>query len=189
MTLRCPKCGSKRLIFLSTTDGFAVGSTDQRYLCKDCDYRGSVVVEEDTRKAERKKVQIHPIKRKWKLFLYGLDLILFLLVLVIFATNNLGTDWGVAILIVWVFVFLASIIAFASQITEGSEQWFKQGVHMMAAVLVVFTMGFFFRLDSLVIIVLLPIAAAIVYLLEWLTTDVSEDEFEKDLKRLAKDID
>lgn len=189
MTLRCPKCGSKRLLFLSTTDGFAVGSTDQRYLCKDCDYRGSVVVEEDAKRTYRKKVQSHPVKRKWKLFLYGLDLILFLLVLIILATGNLGTDWGIAILIVWVFVLLASIIVLASQIAEGSEQWFKQGIHMMAAVLVVFTMGVFFRFDSLVIIVLLPIAAAAVYLLEWLTTDISEDEFEKDMKRLAKDID
>lgn len=46
MTLRCPKCGSTRLVYLSTTDGFAVGATDQKYKCKDCGYFGSLVVED-----------------------------------------------------------------------------------------------------------------------------------------------
>ena len=46
MTLRCPNCGGKELIFLSTTDGFAVGSTDQRYKCKQCGYQGSFVLDD-----------------------------------------------------------------------------------------------------------------------------------------------
>jgi len=29
------------------TDGTAVGSTDQRYFCKDCDYHGSLVFDDD----------------------------------------------------------------------------------------------------------------------------------------------
>jgi len=188
MTLRCPKCGSKRLIFLSTTDGFAVGSTDQRYLCKDCDYRGSVVIEEGAEKKKRKKAEHHPLKRSWKILLYALDLVLFLLVLAAFATGNLETDWGFAILTVWVVVFLISIAVFASQVAEGSEQWFRQGIHMMTGVLIVFTLGIFFNLDSLIIIILLPIAAAVVYLMEWITTDNSDEEFKKDLEELSKKI-
>jgi len=46
MTLRCPKCGSRRILFQSTTNGTAVGSTDQRYLCKDCDYRGTFILDD-----------------------------------------------------------------------------------------------------------------------------------------------
>jgi len=48
MTLRCPNCGSKELIFLSTTDGFAVGSTDQRYRCKKCKYQGSFILDDES---------------------------------------------------------------------------------------------------------------------------------------------
>jgi len=47
MTLKCPKCGSNAVIFLSTTDGTAVGSTDQRYKCKDCGYAGSLILDDD----------------------------------------------------------------------------------------------------------------------------------------------
>ncbi len=40
-TLRCPECGSTRLVYEA---GYMIG---QVYLCKDCEYRGSFVIEFD----------------------------------------------------------------------------------------------------------------------------------------------
>ncbi|MBN2517486.1 MAG: hypothetical protein JXB14_01435 [Candidatus Altiarchaeota archaeon] len=188
MTLRCPNCGSKRLLFLSTTDGFAVGSTDQRYLCKDCSYRGSIVLDTGADKPRVKKARGPLPRAGWIVLLYILNIVLFALVLFFWSSDSLSSGLGFVTLVIWVFLFLASIIAFSSQLPEGSDQWFAQGMHMMAAVLVVFTLGVLFKLDTILVIVLLPIAAAAVYILEWLTTDISEDEFEKDLKRLSGEL-
>ncbi len=53
MTLRCPECGSRRLTFASTTATYAVLSTDQRYVCKDCGYMGSLAVDESARAPDK----------------------------------------------------------------------------------------------------------------------------------------
>lgn len=49
MHLICPKCGSARIIYAGTSTGTPYGSTDQRYYCKDCGYRGSLIIDVDER--------------------------------------------------------------------------------------------------------------------------------------------
>ncbi|ODS38593.1 hypothetical protein BEH94_02175 [Candidatus Altiarchaeales archaeon WOR_SM1_SCG] len=46
--LICPKCRSGRIVYAGTTvssGGAGTGTTDQRYLCKDCGYVGSFVLD------------------------------------------------------------------------------------------------------------------------------------------------
>jgi hypothetical protein len=64
MTLTCPNCGKKRLDFASMTDGMAIGSTDQKYLCKDCGYLGALVLEEPGALGERMEADLKKAKKE-----------------------------------------------------------------------------------------------------------------------------
>ena len=45
--LICPKCGSTRIVYAGTTasGGTGMGTTEQRYLCKDCGYVSALILD------------------------------------------------------------------------------------------------------------------------------------------------
>jgi hypothetical protein len=181
MVLRCPKCGSKRVIFLSTTDGTAVGSTDQRYWCKDCDYRGSLILDDS------KRSQGAGSRGLMKLLVL-LDIALFPLVLAFAVLGSLPSTPGLAVLFSWVAVFLATIIFFTVELSRGMEEWYKYGMQITSGVIVATVIGLILVLELIWIIILIPFCVLGVLAISWLTIDFSEEEMGRDLKRLRGEI-
>ncbi len=97
MKLRCPKCKGKRILYsgmtLSDTGGY--GATDQKYLCKDCGYAGSLILDTSKEKKESKKYRKLPIT--WVLVLAFIAVI----------SVSLNEDAKTAVLF---FVILSSIL-------------------------------------------------------------------------------
>ncbi len=182
MPLKCPECGSKRVIFLSTTDGTAVGSTDQRYLCKDCGYRGSLILED----GERSKPGISFRVPKPLLVL---DLVLFILVLVSALVGILPEPPGIAILFAWIAVFLATTVSFTLQLSQGADEWYRYGGAIVTGSLAGILAGIVLGLDIYGIIVTAILGVLGVFLLSWMFTDMSEEEITKDLARLRRELD
>ncbi len=181
MTLRCPQCGSKRVIFLSTTDGTAVGSTDQRYLCKDCGYRGSLILDTFAPKADSKSF-VFPKT------LIVLDLILFFAVVALLFTGGLDTAFGLALLGIWVLVFIATVVYFSLRISQGTEDWYQYGMNAVSGAMVGLVVGIIFSLDIYAIILLMTLSIMGLFAINWMFIDTSEDEITRDLKRLHEEI-
>lgn len=202
MTLRCPNCGSRRIIFLSTTDGTAVGSTDQRYLCKDCGYRGSFILDDekdvaaDPKKAlldgkETPKQSLQPqfIKKEGaQKALIVTNLVLFLLVLISLALNLAESSIGLALIFSWIVVFLATFMSFSIGISAGTDDWFAHGTLLFVGVLVALIIGIVLGFDVYGIAVLIPLFILAAAVLNWFFVDTSEDELNEDLKRLQEEI-
>jgi DNA-directed RNA polymerase subunit RPC12/RpoP len=180
MTLRCPKCGSKRVIFQSMTDGTAVGSTDQRYLCKDCNYRGSFILESG--EAPRKPIGFSKP-------LMVLDLVLFALVLLTLATGFLTHPLGLLIIFAWIVVFLITVILFSIDISQGSDEWYQYGVMLIVSILVAMVVGLILGFDIYGTALLFPFAVMGIFVMNWLFTDGSEEAIDQDLKRLRRELE
>jgi hypothetical protein len=203
--LRCPKCGGKELIFLSTTGGFAVGSTDQRYKCKSCGYQGSFVLDtpepsESKTKGEEKLTEApktstlerapKPMKTPgtgMKILIVA-DIILFFAVIIILLSGTLETLLGMAILAVWVMVFLLLFVAYSLQFAEGSGPWFGVGVLAVVAALISILLTMLFELEEIYILVMAPMFIALLLGVSRLFVDNSDEEIDKDLKNLSKEI-
>jgi len=187
MTLRCPNCGGKRLVYLSMTDGTAVGSTDQRYLCKDCGYRGSFVVEiVDTSKSKKEPRQE---SRPVKLFmLIILDIVFFLAVLSFLLLGQISTSLGLAVFACWVVVFLITVMSFSAHIAQGSIEWYQQGATIMTGIVIAIVIGLLLRFDVYGIIILIPFTIMGAFAVSWMFIDRSEDAITKDLEKLRKEI-
>jgi|GEM_PF-1169054 len=181
MTLRCPKCGSKRIIFLSTTDGTAVGSTDQRYLCKDCDYRGSLILDTIIPKKEPQSFAL----AKNLIFL---DLALFAIVIILLFAGMITGLVGLVALLLWVAVFLATVVYFTIHLTQGSDEWYQVGMMLTSGALIALIVGILLGLDIYAMLLLVTFSALGMFLLKWMFTDASEDEIVRDLKKLSKEI-
>lgn len=192
MTLRCPKCGNKRLVFLSTTDGTAIGSTDQRYLCKDCGYRGSLVVETEDRASKPRTHKTHSGRAKffqdWQKVLVMLDVVLFAAVLVLLAAGWVSSFLGLAVLFVWVGVFLVTLVSFSIQISQGSEEWYQYGAMLTTGVLIAMVVGLLAGFDVYGVTLIMPFAVMVVLVINWMFMDRSEEEIDRDLERLRREI-
>jgi len=181
MTLRCPKCGSKRIIFLSTTDGTAVGSTDQRYLCKNCDYRGSLILDTPASKKE-------PTGFALAGTLIMLDLFLFLLVIVLLFADMITGPLGLVALTAWIVVFLTTIIYLTIHLVQGSDEWYQLGAMLTGGAFIALVIGMIAALDIYAMLLLMTFSALGMFLIKWMFTDTSEDEIARDLKKLSREI-
>jgi predicted RNA-binding Zn-ribbon protein involved in translation (DUF1610 family) len=180
MTLRCPKCGSKRVIFLSTTDGTAVGSTDQRYLCKDCGYRGSLILDDS------KSAPQEPFKFSKPLII--LDLVLFLPVLAVLVTGIITSAVGLLITFAWMAVFLITIVLFGLHFSQDVDEWYQYGLLITTGILVAMFAGLIVGFDIYGIVILMPFAVMGIFALNWMFIDRSEEAIDKDLEKLRQEM-
>lgn len=185
MTLRCPKCGSRRVIFLSTTDGTAVGSTDQRYLCKDCGYRGSLILDDAAAGGAVPGKAAVPGER----LLLVLDVALFASVLLVLLTGSAGTPLGMVLIAAWIAVFLATIVSLTVHLSQQStEEWFQYGILLTTGVLVAMMLGIVLGFDVYGVMLIVPLAVMGVFTINWMFTDRSEEEIDRDLERLRGEM-
>lgn len=117
-----------------------------------------------------------------------LDLLLFLPVVFFFVTGSISTSLGIAALFSWVIVFFATMIALSAQFSEGSSEWYDYSTTLIVAILMAVVIGLILGYDFIGIIILMPFAVILSFSLKLLFVDFSESEFEKDLKRLQKEI-
>lgn len=194
MTLRCPNCGGKRLVFLSMTNGTAIGSTDQRYLCKDCGYRGSLVIDtpehppvKNANPAKRTKKRLDK-ERISKLFIIA-DVFLFIPVFFVFLIGQIPTTAGLVLLFSWIVVFFGTIMSFAAALSQGSDEWYHYGVMITGGILIGLVLGLLVGLDIYGIAIIIPFAVLGMLAVNWMFIDTSDDYIMKDLERLRKKID
>lgn len=184
MTLRCPNCNSKRLLYLSTTDGTAVGSTDQRYLCKECGYRGSLVLDDSPKKtASREK------RARIPRLLQILDLALFIPVLYFFFSGGIETPPGIILLLAWVVTFVLTWLSLTADHVMGSAEWYQYSSMLVTASFSAIVIGIILSFDIYGILMLLPFSLMAVFVFTWMFSDHSEEEVEKDLNLLKKELD
>lgn len=120
--------------------------------------------------------------------LIALDLLLFLPVVFLFFTGDIGSSIGIAVLFSWVIVFFATVIAFSAHLAEGSSEWYDYSMTLIIAMLMAVIVGLVLGYDFIGILILMPFAVILSFALKLLFIDFSESEFEKDLKRLQKEI-
>jgi len=185
MTLRCPKCGGKRIEFLSMTGGTAVGSTDQRYFCKDCSYRGSFIL--DTIQP-KEKTAVSSGRTNVLAFLIALDIILFLATLLVFFTGQIASVYCMPILFSWIAVFVFTLLYFSAHLSQGSVEWYQQGITILTGFCITIVLGLLLRIDLFGIFLLAPFSVMGAFAVSWLFIDRSEDAVMADLKKLQKEI-
>lgn len=183
---------------MSTTDGTAVGSTDQRYLCKDCGYRGALVVETPDQKTGQKtaaktpppkQVSKVPDRKTWLWqILTVLDIALFVIVLLLAGLGQITSGFGSAILMMWVIVFFATLIIFSANISQGSYEWYHYGTILITGVLIALTAGLLAGFDVYGIAVAIPFTITAVLAVNWMFMDKSEEEIDRDLEKLRREI-
>lgn len=104
MSLKCPKCGSERIIYAGTsTLGFLGGyeSTDAKYTCKDCNYTGPLILV-DTKKEET--ILLHPEKKRMKLPIFW--------VIILGVISLIAISFGEKIEMAILFFFVFSVTLF-----------------------------------------------------------------------------
>ena len=117
-----------------------------------------------------------------------LDLLIFLPVVFLFVIGGISSSIGIAVLFSWVIVFFATVIAFSANLSEGSSEWYDYSMTLIVAILMAVVVGLVLGYDFIGILILIPFAVILSFALKILFIDFSESEFEKDLKRLQKEI-
>jgi hypothetical protein len=129
-------------------------------------------------------MKLHLIQK----ILVSLDIILFMAVLLLIPSNQLSTELGITLLISWIIVFFATIISMTQSIKQGSDEWYHYGIMVTTGILMAIIVGIILSFDVYGIALLIPITVAPSLIINRLFTDNSEEEIEKDLKKLEKEI-
>jgi hypothetical protein len=110
------------------------------------------------------------------------------LVQAVFFLNQLQTAVGIAILLAWIAVFLLTVLSLSGKFSEGSTEWYQQGLTLMTGIIVAMVIGFILGYDLYGILLLAPFGIMAAFIFSWLFVDRSEDYMNKDLERLQKEI-
>ncbi len=123
-------------------------------------------------------------------FLIVIDLVFFVTVLLLAAYGALSSTFGLLTLLTWVAIFLATIVSFTVQLSQGPQgiEWYHYGIMFTSGMLIAMLLGLLVGFDIYGIAFLIPLAITGVILINWLFLDRSEDEVMKDLERLSKKI-
>lgn len=120
--------------------------------------------------------------------LLALDLVLFAAVVLFTLSGKLDTTAGLAVLITWVIVFMATLIMFTLHMSEG-DQWYNYGILLLAGMLIAMIIGLVLGFDIYGIALMIPFTVMGMLTLQWMFLDTSEDYFYKDLERLKRKIE
>lgn len=116
------------------------------------------------------------------------DLVLFAAVLVSVAFGWASEPPGLAIILTWVIVFLATIVSFTSHLAEGADVWYQYGMAITMGILLAMVAALLSNMDVYGALLLMPFAVTGMLIYNWLFVDKSEEYFEKDLERLRGKI-
>jgi len=105
------------------------------------------------------------------------------------ALGSIAEPIGLIILFAWVIVFLATLVTFTLHVSEGSSDWYQYGSILIIGILIALTIGLIFGYDLFGTALLSPFAVMGVLIINWFFIDKSEEEFDKDLKKLKKEIE
>ena len=119
--------------------------------------------------------------------LVSLDIALFLVVLLFVLSGSLDTSLGMAVLLAWVVVFLATLVFFTAYMSQGVG-WYNYGMMLTGGMLLAVIIGLVLGLDIYMIAFLVPFGIMSMLAANWMFMDTSEDEVMKDLERLRGKI-
>lgn len=129
-----------------------------------------------------------PARNGLRNLLVLLDISLFFPVVALAASGGLSSALGLAVLFSWVAVFLATIVFLTVELSRGMEEWYRYGMQMTSGVLVATVIGLVLNLDYLGVIMFVPFCVLGILAISWFTIDLSEEEMEKDLQRMRREV-
>ena len=128
------------------------------------------------------------VSSKLKNILILLDIILFVLVVIILLAGMLATTLGLAVLLIWVIIFFATLMVLTMHITQGGDEWYNYGIMFSMGILIAMVAGIILSFDIYGIALLIPFSVVGTILINWMFTDSSETAIEKDLKKLQREL-
>jgi hypothetical protein len=120
--------------------------------------------------------------------LITLDILLFVLVLLVFFLGLMSTTAGLVLLFTWMIVFLLTIIAFNSELSVGSDEWYQYGTMLTTAIMIAIFAGLILSFDIYGVALLIPFSLMGTFVINWFFTDKSEHAMEKDLEKLRGEL-
>jgi len=117
-----------------------------------------------------------------------LDLIFFVLALIVIFLGLLEDPIGLAIIVAWVVVFMATLVVFSLHLSQGADEWYQYSISIITGILVAMVFGILLSYDVYGIALLIPFAVIGIFAINWMFVDNSEDAIDKDLKKLQKEI-
>jgi L-asparagine transporter-like permease len=154
-------------------------------LCKDCDYRGSFILDDSS--PGKSKPRGAPQGAGGKI-LISLDIILFCSVLLLIVFGAIATLLGLATLFAWIIVFLMTMLYFTAHYFQGADDWYQYGITFIAGILAAMVLGLVLGYDVYGITLLMPFAIMGVFAINWMFTDRSEEAINKDLEKLRREM-
>ncbi len=115
------------------------------------------------------------------------DITLFLTVMLLLLTGGLDSDLGVAVLLIWVVVFMSTMAVFTATLSQGVG-WYNYGMIFTGGMLLAVVAGIILGLDFHGIAFLIPFGVMCMLAVSWMFLDTSEDEVMKDLQKLSRKI-
>jgi L-asparagine transporter-like permease len=116
------------------------------------------------------------------------NLVLFVVVLMFLAFGMLTSTLGLFTLMLWIAIFLATLVSFTLHVTQGSDEWYEYSALIITGILVAMVIGLILGYDIYGTGLLMPFAVMAVFIINWMFIDRSEDAINADLEKLQKEI-
>ena len=68
------------------------------------------------------------------------------------------------------------------------DEWFRRGIETMMVSIVIMTVAVVGGWEYEIVLMLLILGFVMILAVEWLFTDMSEEEINRDLERISKDV-